>query len=164
MSTTPTAPATTPTPADGPAPAATPVETAAMHRALGLAVRGPRGVNPQVGLTLEEPCLLAAPGGDPNTESSLDYIPGGALRGALAAAYRRNGNDAGPTFENLFLSGKARYLNAYPLLDGRTLPAPRAWTKLKDAGEDVYNRAKDRAWFGSAPGRPDICKSASPGP
>src|SRR5690606_37239138 len=38
-------------------------------------------------LTLEEPCLLAAPGGDPNTEQSLPYIPGGAVRGALAAAF-----------------------------------------------------------------------------
>ncbi|TQL04181.1 bifunctional diaminohydroxyphosphoribosylaminopyrimidine deaminase/5-amino-6-(5-phosphoribosylamino)uracil reductase RibD [Cellulomonas sp. SLBN-39] len=59
MSTTPTAPATTtppgPRPADGPAPTATPVETAAMHRALGLAARGPRGVNPQVGCVLLHP-------------------------------------------------------------------------------------------------------------
>lgn len=98
-------------------------------------------------LTLEEPCLLAAPGGDPNTESSLAYIPGGALRGALAAVWLRDHKNADETFTDLFLNGKVRYLNAYPLLDTRALPVPRAWTKLKDEGDKdeddkVYNRAE----------------------
>lgn len=99
-------------------------------------------------LTLEEPCLLAAPGGDPNTESSLNYIPGGAVRGALVAAHRRNSNTLGNAFDDLFLSGKVRYLNAYPLLDDcRALPTPRAWTKLKDKGEMVYNRAEEKQFL-----------------
>lgn len=109
-------------------------------------------------LTLEEPCLLAAPGGDPNTEQSLPYIPGGAVRGALVAAFLRGNHSAGPGFDDLFLNGKVRYLNAYPLLrleaskdsnkpdkveyvGVRALPTPRAWTKLKDRGDDIYNRA-----------------------
>ena len=106
-------------------------------------------------LTLEEPCLLAPPGGDPNTEKSLPYIPGGAMRGALAAAFLRNDRTGGPTFDDLFLNGKVRYLNAYPLLrfekdknskkeeieKVRALPMPRAWTKLKDdKDEKIYNR------------------------
>jgi len=109
-------------------------------------------------LTLEEPCLLAAPGGDPNTEQSLPYIPGGAVRGALAAAFLRGNQTTGPGFDDLFLNGKVRFLNAYPLLmfkvsqdpdkldkgdycEVRALPTPRAWTKLKDRGDDIYNRA-----------------------
>jgi len=90
-------------------------------------------------LWLEEPCLLAAPGGDPNTESSLDYIPGGAMRGALAAAYLRDGGDD-TQFTTLFLNGRVRFLNAYPDLDGRTLPPPRAWAMKKDDERTVYNR------------------------
>lgn len=95
-------------------------------------------------LWLEEPCLLAAPGGDPNTESSLDYIPGGAMRGALAAAYLRGGGDE-DQFVTLFLSGGARFLNAYPYLDGRTLPPPRAWATKKENETTVYNRLVDTA-------------------
>lgn len=106
-------------------------------------------------LTLDEPCLLAAPGGDPNTEQSLPYIPGGAVRGALAAAYLRGSQTTGPGFDDLFLNGKVRYLNAYPLLEFkqdkndeepegvRALPTPRAWTRLKDdPSQCVYNRAE----------------------
>lgn len=98
-------------------------------------------------LFLEEPCLLTKPGGDPNTESSLSHIPGGALRGALAARYLSDGGQADSTFNDLFLNGKVRYLNAYPLLNGaRTLPTPRAWTKLKDEGDAILDRtdANDR--------------------
>ncbi len=85
-------------------------------------------------LWLEEPCLVAAPGGDPNTESSLDYIPGAVIRGALVAAYLRGGGSDGDDspFNALFLNGGARYLNAYPLLEQRTLPAMRAWASMKD--------------------------------
>lgn len=99
-------------------------------------------------LTLEEPCLLAAPGGDPNTESSLSYVPGGAVRGALVAAYlRERGQSDKQRFKDLFLNGKVRYLNAYPwagrinklpektLPPRRTLPARRAWATRKDVGE-----------------------------
>ena len=90
-------------------------------------------------LRLEEPCLLAAPGGDPNTESSLDYIPGGAVRGALAAAYlRARGEDT--SFAPLFLNGRALFLNAYPYLAARALPSSRAWAMKKDDDKTVYNR------------------------
>lgn len=110
-------------------------------------------------LWLEEPCLLAAPGGDPNTESSLDYIPGGAVRGALAAAYlRAKGDDA--LFSTLFLSGRARFLNAYPCLNWdskdegdeanrqpgeRLLPSSRAWATKKDDDNTIFNRLDDAA-------------------
>jgi CRISPR-associated protein Csx10 len=95
-------------------------------------------------LWLEEPCLLTKPGGDPNTESSLDYIPGGAVRGALAAAYLRSGGEEAQ-FAPLFLSGRARFLNAYPMVDGRTLPASRAWATKKDDETTVYNRLDETA-------------------
>lgn len=90
-------------------------------------------------LWLEEPCLVVAPGGDPNTESTLDYIPGAVVRGALAGAYLRDHSDR-LEFTRLFLGGQVRYLNAYPLLGERTLPSLRAWASKKDEGDTVYNR------------------------
>lgn len=84
-------------------------------------------------ITLEEAALLAAPGGDPNTESSLAYIPGGAIRGALVAAYLRDGGSSEKqSFRDLFLNGRTRYLNAYPRLTARALPTPRTWAVQKD--------------------------------
>lgn len=92
---------------------------------------------------LQEPALLAAPGGDPNTEVSLDYVPGGVLRGALVAKYlleQGAGAADGDQFKTLFLSGRVRYLNAYPALSARSLPTPRAWAVRKDEGETIYDR------------------------
>ncbi|MEZ4518728.1 MAG: hypothetical protein R3C44_18570 [Chloroflexota bacterium] len=43
---------------------------------------------------LQELALLGAPGGDPNTEFSQRYIPGGALRGALVGRYLAQGQRA----------------------------------------------------------------------
>ena len=45
-------------------------------------------------LTLQEPTLVTAPGGDPNTDESQAYIPGSAIRGALVTRYlQKNGKD-----------------------------------------------------------------------
>lgn len=102
----------------------------------------------KVTIRLREPLLATAPGSDPNTERSHDYIPGSVLRGALAQAYLRNGGDAnGDEFTRLFLDGRTRFHNAYPVIryyakaDNEhipvqftpTLPIPLNWRTEKDA-------------------------------
>jgi CRISPR-associated protein Csx10 len=96
-----------------------------------------------LGLSFEiralQPLLVARLEGDPNSAVSFPYVPGSALRGALANSYlQRHGGDlaADSKPRRLFFDGSTRYLNAY-LLDrlGRpTLPAPRAWFYDKEAG------------------------------
>lgn len=105
-------------------------------------------------LTLKEACLFAAPGGDPNTETTLDYVPGSALRGAFVAAYLSDKGDSGSDqFKDLFLNGRVRYLNAYPYYGTRALPARLSWSRRKDistaggSAEDeklVYDRTVEK--------------------
>lgn len=95
-------------------------------------------------LLLREPVLATAPGGDPNTDESEKFIPGSAIRGALASRYRQT-HKADAAFHQLFLNGKTCFLDAYPAGEKwvRTLPPPRYWATLKDAGDKIYNLAKD---------------------
>lgn len=87
-----------------------------------------------VKLTLREPVLVTAPGGDPNTDESQSYIPGSALRGALVARYLQvHEHNRGPDFADLFLSGVTRFMNAYPAMgETRMLPTPAHWQREKD--------------------------------
>lgn len=79
-------------------------------------------------LTLEEPVLAGNLGGDPNSADSRFYIPGGALRGAAIQAYAGDKDAADDDFRRLFLTGATRFLNAYPVMDGkRALPASLTW-------------------------------------
>jgi CRISPR-associated protein Csx10 len=74
-----------------------------------------------------------------------DFIAGSKLLGATVDAFfskydkidRSNAQDD-PLFINLFLAGKLRFGNAYPLLtEGKTIPAPKNLRFDKnDAGED----------------------------
>lgn len=85
----------------------------------------------QYTLTLLEPVLVTAPGGDPNTDESQDYIPGSAIRGALAGMHKKKASN---DFASLFLDGRTRFLNAYPAHEGqRLLPTPQHWITEKDA-------------------------------
>ena len=84
-------------------------------------------------ITLHEPVLATAPGGDPNTDESLPYLPGSVLRGALAHLYLREGI-VDDDFMRLFLTGHTRFLNAYPVIKRqRALPIPQNWRVEKDA-------------------------------
>ncbi|HAJ36717.1 MAG TPA: hypothetical protein DCL15_13610 [Chloroflexi bacterium] len=90
-------------------------------------------------LTTLAPVLVTGPGGgDPNSESSLAYIPGSAIRGMLASRWLADhpSVDAAtdPTFRRLFLDGSVRYLNAYPALSNgvRMAPTPRSWRVDKE--------------------------------
>lgn len=79
-------------------------------------------------LTLGSPLVLTSPGGDPNSAESMDFIPGSAIRGAVAGGL----TDASVDFHRLILSGDVRYLNAYLLLNGeRCLPTPTSFRREK---------------------------------
>ncbi len=88
-------------------------------------------------LTLRAPAIVTALSGDPNSAATQPFIPGGAIRGAVAARLIAEGKPAeGALFRDLVLSGVVRYLHAYPIIDGqRSLPAPRSWRRDK-AGPD----------------------------
>lgn len=69
----------------------------------------------------------------PSTDSnhSLDYIPGTSVMGALASKYK------GTNFNDVFLSGKARFGNLYvsDKNSSEYIPAPRFFAKVKAATE-----------------------------
>lgn len=96
-------------------------------------------------LTLQEPVLANSLSGDPNSANSLFYVPGGLVRGAAINAY--NGiKDAGEEdFRRLFLDGRTRFLNAYPLSgNGRALPTPLQYKKPKYfSGSDFSSLTTD---------------------
>ncbi|MCB9422748.1 MAG: hypothetical protein H6667_23310 [Ardenticatenaceae bacterium] len=86
----------------------------------------------QYQLELLEPALLTAPGGDPNTDESVDHIPGSVIRGALAHKYRQ-ANMSQADFARLFLDGSTRFFNAYLAHEAeRMLPTPAHWQRKKD--------------------------------
>jgi CRISPR-associated protein Csx10 len=90
-------------------------------------------------LTLEEPLLVTALDGDPNSAVSYDYIPGSVLRGALIGLTMRDAglselDAADETTRRCFFSNQTRFLNAYPVLEGkRSLPSPHTWMQDKYA-------------------------------
>ena len=102
-------------------------------------------------LTLKAPLLLTSLEGDPNSVCSLGFIPGSALRGAVAS--RLQPDTDLQTFRQYILSGQICYLNAYPTIDSqRTLPAPASFRQEK-YGDTVHDLAfypsqseDDKAW------------------
>ncbi|MEZ4518729.1 MAG: hypothetical protein R3C44_18575 [Chloroflexota bacterium] len=46
-------------------------------------------------------------------------------------------------FKTLFLTGKVRFLNAYPAVPDRSLPISLARARKKDAGDYVFDRTQD---------------------
>jgi CRISPR-associated protein Csx10 len=104
----------------------------------------------QFSVVLEQPLLATALEGEPNSKTSLPFIPGSMLRGALVGAYMRNNSiDAAETeARRLFFNGEIRYLNAYPeQLDGgktiRSLPVPFSYLFKKGDISLVYDFSLD---------------------
>ena len=93
-------------------------------------------------LRLLEPVLIAQTGaGEGNSAIGLDFIPGSAIRGALAArwlGHNRNLDLAmDPSARSFFLDHKVFYLNAYPVCDNqRSLPVPASWFSEKELADD----------------------------
>ena len=95
-------------------------------------------------LELKSPVLATDLEGEPNSAVSLPYISGALLRGALVGRYLKTEPefDAADTEARaLFLGDNTRFLNAYPVKDGkRALPTPLAWRHDKN---DDYEQGKD---------------------
>ena len=95
-------------------------------------------------LSLCEPLLMTQPNsGEANSGTSLAYVPGSALRGALIRAYRDahpDGDlDTDATSRRLFFSNQTCFLSAYPIerqSGTRMLPKPRSWFTAKDQVDD----------------------------
>jgi CRISPR-associated protein Csx10 len=110
-----------------------------------------------IALTFEiyvrEPLLVTRLEGDPNSAVSYPYVPGSAIRGALASCYlpALDFDLAGdPNSRRLFFDGSTRYLNAYPLdrLGARTLPTPLSWFREKGIelqDGEVYDFSVEKA-------------------
>lgn len=78
----------------------------------------------KLNLTLKEPIVLSQSNATAGSHTSLDYIPGATILGALAAKSYKALKDDGLSLE-VFHSGKVRFTNAYPNINGdQTLPIP----------------------------------------
>ncbi len=96
-------------------------------------------------LRLRSPAIVSTLSGDPSSAATQPFIPGGALRGVMAARLLANGvRGDSEEFRRLILSGDVRYLHAYPELAGeRSLPSPSSWKSKKVE----QGRAVDLAGF-----------------
>ena len=118
-------------------------------------------------LQLQSPVLISQPGaGEENSDKSYPFIAGSAIRGALTARYL-NSNEPDEVFHRRFLSGKVRFLNAYPVCaavrndnDGRSrcgvrmLPAPFSWHIEKDDKDRDEAKITNFVFDGSAMDNP----------
>lgn len=101
-------------------------------------------------LTLNSPAIASALGGDPNSSSTLPFIPGAAIRGAVARVLGDPGADPArqEEFRDIILGGNVRYLNAYPSLAGsRFVPVPVSFRVEKNVAYDGQIRVIDLAAF-----------------
>jgi hypothetical protein len=93
-------------------------------------------------LTACSDLVLSARHGTEGGHTCLDYIPGSVLLGAAAAACLRSGRPFDP---DVFLSGKLRFANAYPVdpesteSGSPTLPVPLAWHYPKNGEAKLIN-------------------------
>lgn len=101
-------------------------------------------------VTLLEPLLATRIAGDPNSAVSYPYVPGGAVRGALVAAYMREKGiktlDADQEeARRLFFNDRTRYLNAYPVAfeRKRMLPTPLTWFSAKGEEGPIFDFAHE---------------------
>ena len=106
-------------------------------------------------MRLVEPVLVAEAGaGEENSAIGLHYIPGSAIRGALAARWLDHNRSADlatdPVARSFFLDHTVCHLNAYPVSnDARLLPMPASWFTEKESVDDpnseIYDFAVDPA-------------------
>ncbi len=106
-------------------------------------------------LTLKAPAVVTGALHDPNTVSTLSYIPGSMVRGALARRLGDPQSDSAKLteFRSLVLGGNIAWLNAYPVAgNDRSLPTPVALRREKHGGD---NRSIDVFDLTKFDGRPD---------
>lgn len=82
-------------------------------------------------LDLEQDAIFSLNAASAGGHRSLDYVPGGALRGVVGRHYDAFGQDAWTVFH----SGAVCFGNAYPLLSGvePAMPIPLSWHHKKGA-------------------------------
>lgn len=71
-------------------------------------------------LKITAPAVFPTSAGDPYSAVSLPWIPGSALRGAIAGKL----GEKHPDFARVILSGDVRFLNAYPSPERKRRPIP----------------------------------------
>lgn len=96
-------------------------------------------------LRLRSPAIVSALSGDPDSAATQPFIPGSAVRGAMAARLLSSGVDGdSDEFRRLILSNEVRCFHAYPEVAGeRSLPCASSWRAHKSDPE----RALDLAAF-----------------
>jgi CRISPR-associated protein Csx10 len=84
-------------------------------------------------LRLRSPAIVKTFSGDPNSAATHAFIPGSAIRGAVAGRLLASGvHEGSEEFRRMVLSGEIRYFHAYPELSGeRSLPCPLSWRSEK---------------------------------
>ncbi len=99
-------------------------------------------------VTLNKPAIFPKIGGDPFTVYTHTFIPGSTLKGAFAWVYMRSMGGIDSNFKRLFIDGKMRFLNAYPVADGkRTLPIPLSIKKDKKSVDREEPQLFDLAYY-----------------
>lgn len=91
-----------------------------------------------VTIELRSAAIFTVEGGDPNDAQTLDYVPGAAIRGALAGTIVAAGGNQSEMDEYV-LDGAVRCLNAYPIGHAggrRALPIPASWRVRKGENAD----------------------------
>lgn len=95
-------------------------------------------------LTLQAPVVIShAIPGDPNSATSLPYIPGASMRGVVAARFLQRMDSEDDIFTRVVLSGQTKFLNAYPKVEGiRLRPTPlsyHVWTRdMEEPGNQTW--------------------------
>lgn len=115
-------------------------------------------------LSLRSPAVLTSLGGDPNSARTLPFIPGSALRGAVARGLGDPQGDAERLrrFRTVIIDGTVRYLNAYPRAGGRrTLPTPVSLQV--DRNGPIGSSGETSAWdLAALTGDPDADEATWP--
>lgn len=94
-------------------------------------------------MRLRSPAIVSTLSGDPNSAATQPFVPGSAIRGAMAARLLESGSDgSSEEFRKFILSGAIRYLHAYPKIEGaRALPVLTSWKSMKDELTQAYDLA-----------------------
>ncbi len=105
-------------------------------------------------LTLKAPAVVTSLVHDPNTVSTLRFIPGTMVRGALARELGDPKSDSAKLaeFRSLVLGGNVAWLNAYPVIgNARSLPAPSTLRREKHGGDERSMNVFDLTEFDGKP-------------
>lgn len=88
-------------------------------------------------ITNKSPMIFPVPGGNPNKVSTLDYVPGSVVRGYAATQILRNETAESDKFQNMIISGKVCFGNAYLAKSNgsniRLQPTPLSFKQEKGA-------------------------------